>query len=139
MKAKKTDNGYFLRIDKGEEIISTITSFIISEKIQSGTIAGIGALTNVTLGYFNRHNKQYNKQVFDDVYELLSLNGNISYISEEPIVHVHCVLGDADYQTIGGHLFSGTVAVTGEVFIRTFQDKFNRKLNDDFNLNLLDI
>lgn len=139
MKAKKTDNGYFLRIDKNEEIVSTITGFIISEKIQSGTIVGIGALTNVTIGYFDRHNKQYNQHVFDDVYELLSLKGNISYIGEEPIVHVHCVLGDADYQTIGGHLFSGTVAVTGEVFIQTFQEKFSRKLDDDFNLNLLDI
>jgi len=139
MKAKKINNGFFLRIDKDEEIISAITNFIISEKIQSGTITGIGALTEVTLGYFNRNNKQYNKQVFNGAYELLSLKGNISYANDEPILHVHCVLGDADCQTIGGHLFRGTVAVTGEIFIQTFQDKFTRKLNENFNLKLLDI
>ena len=137
MQAKKISNGYFLRIDKDEEIISTLISFISSEKVQSGAISGIGALTDVTLGYFDRKEKKYLKKLFNDSYELLALNGNISYVNDEPIVHAHCVLGKADYQLIGGHLFSGTVAVTGEIYIQTFTEKFNRQLNNEFSLNLL--
>jgi len=137
MKVKKVENGYFLRIDKGDEIVSAITDFIARENIQSGAISGIGALTDVELGYFDRVRKEYLKKTFNNIYELLSLTGNIAYIDNKPMVHAHCVLGDADYNVAGGHIFSGIVAVTGEMFIRTFTEKFDRRLNDEFNLNLL--
>ena len=137
MQAKKVDNGFFLRLDKDEEIISTLINFVADKNIQSGVITGIGALTEVTLGYFNRREKKYLQRVFGDIYELLSLNGSISYTGEAPVIHAHCVLGDADYRTHGGHLFSGLVAVTGEVYIRTFPDKFQRRHNDELSLNLL--
>jgi len=68
MKVKKVENGYFLRIDKGEEIISTITDFIARENIQSGAISGIGALTDVELGYFDRVRKEYLKKTFNNIY-----------------------------------------------------------------------
>jgi predicted DNA-binding protein with PD1-like motif len=137
MQAKKVECGYFLRIDKDEEIISSILKFVSDEKIQAGTVAGIGALTEVTLGYFDRQAKKYKKRIFNDVYELLSLSGSISYIGEGPIVHAHCILGDIGYNVIGGHLFSGIVAVTAEIYIRTFADKLNREMNKELSLNLL--
>lgn len=143
MQSKKVENGYFLRIDKGEEMMSAVTDFIEKKNIQSGVISGIGALTDVELGFFDRTKKEYLKKTFptdpadNDIYELLSLNGNISYIDNNPMVHAHCVLGKSDYNVIGGHLFSGIVAVTGEVYIRTFSVKFVRKVNPEFNLKLL--
>ena len=137
MQAKKITGGYFLRVDKEEEIISSIVSFTGDKKIPSGVIAGIGALTDVTLGYFDRSHKKYLKQTFKDVYEMLNLSGNISYVEGKPLVHAHVILGKSDYTVIGGHLFSGVVAVTGEVFIQTFEDRFSRQLNPEFNLNLL--
>ena len=137
MQVKEISSGYFLRIDKGEEIISSTESFAGDKKIPSGVIAGIGALTEVTLGYFDRNHKKYLKQTFKDVYEMLNLSGNISYVEGKPLVHAHVILGKSDYTVIGGHLFSGVVAVTGEVFIQTFEDRFSRQLNPEFNLNLL--
>jgi len=137
MRSKKVENGYLLRIDKGEEIMAEITGFITAEGIQAGVLSGIGALTNVELGYFNRDRQEYQKQKFDNIYELLSLAGNISYIDGKPMVHAHCVLGQNDYGLIGGHLFAGEVAVTGEVFIQTFKERINRAMNPDLKLNLL--
>jgi len=137
MQVKKISGGYFLRIDKGEEIISSIVNFAGDRKIPSAVIAGIGALTDVTLGYFDRKHKKYIKLTFSDIYEMLSLSGNISYIDDKPMVHAHVVLGKVDYTVIGGHLFSGVVAVTGEVYIQAFGDKLNRQLNPEFDLNLL--
>ena len=137
MQSKKVENGYLLRIDKGEEIMAKITDFIISENIQAGVISGIGALTKAELGYFNRDRQEYQKQRFDKIYELLSLAGNISYIDGKPMVHAHCILGQNDYGLIGGHLFSGEVAVTAEVFIRNFQERINRAMNPELKLNLL--
>jgi len=138
MRARKIESGYFLRLERGEEIVSTILDFVAKEKIQAGTVSGIGALNDVTLGFFDRRSKQYLKETFTDVYELLSLLGNISYVDAKPILHAHCVLGRADFSVLGGHLFSGQVAVTGEFYIRVFPEKFSRSMNDDFSLNLLD-
>jgi len=137
MQSKKVENGYLLRIDKGEEIMAKIMDFIISENIQAGVISGIGALTNVELGYFDRDKQEYLKQISDKVYELLSLTGNISYIDGKPMVHAHCILGQSDYGLIGGHLFSGEVAVTGEVLIQPFKERINRAMNPELKLNLL--
>lgn len=137
MKAKKVESGYFIRLDKGEEVIKTLSEFIAKEKIPGGAISGIGALTDIELGYFERGRKQYIKRRFEDVYELLSLTGNIAYADGAPVIHAHCILGDADYQLIGGHFFSGTVAVTGEIYIRVFSDQFKREPNAEFELKLL--
>jgi predicted DNA-binding protein with PD1-like motif len=137
MQTKKISGGYFLRIDKGEEVISSIVNFAADNKIPSAVITGIGALTDVTLGYFDQKQKQYLKRTFKDIYEMLSLSGNVSYLDDKPMVHAHVILGRPDYTLIGGHLFSGIVAVTGEIYIKAFEDKFNRRLNPEFDLNLL--
>lgn len=138
MKAGKVDSGWFVRLDRGEEIMQTLVDFIAAENIPAGAIAGIGALTKVELGYFNRDTKEYQRRKFDGVYELLSLTGNIAYVDNKPMVHAHCILGDADYQVVGGHLFSGIVAVTGEIYIGVFSDKFKRAMDPEVELNLLD-
>jgi predicted DNA-binding protein with PD1-like motif len=138
MKARKIDGGWFVRIDRGEEVMKTLTSFIVEKNIQAGAISGIGALTEAELGYFNRDTKEYQRRKFDGVYELLSLAGNIAYVDNKPMVHAHCILGDADYRLTGGHLFSGVIAVTGEIYIKVFSEKFNRALDPEIKLNLLD-
>ncbi|MCP4581670.1 MAG: DNA-binding protein [candidate division Zixibacteria bacterium] len=137
MQAKKVEDGYFLRIDKGEEIMATITDFVAVKSIPAGAISGIGALTEVELGYFDREKSEYLRRNFNNIYELLSLTGNISYIDQNPMVHAHCILGDSDYRLVGGHLFNAVVAVTGEVHIRTFNERFERAMNPELNLNLL--
>lgn len=139
MKARKIDGGWFVRLDRGEEVMQTLAGFITENDIPAGVISGIGALIEVELGYFNRETKKYQRRIFNGIYELLSLTGNIAYVDNKPMVHAHCILGDAEYRVIGGHLFSGIVAVTGEIYIRVFSAKFNRSLDPEVNLNLLDI
>lgn len=138
MKAKKVDNGWLVRLDRGEEVMQTLVDFIARKGIPAGAISGIGALTSVELGYFNRDTKQYQKRKFDGVYELLSLKGNIAYVDDSPMVHAHCIIGDADYKLSGGHLFKAVIAVTGEIYIQTFSDKFVRRMDNHVKLNLLD-
>ncbi len=138
MKYRETKNGYFLKVEKGEEIVQTLLDFIAKLKIPSGTISGIGALENVELGYFNTETKEYRHSDFDGVFELLSLAGNIAWLDGKPVAHVHCMIGDANYNVKGGHLFSGIVAVTGEIYMQTFTDKFTRAKDPELELNLLD-
>jgi len=52
-------------------------------------------------------------------FELLSLEGNLfpSESDEEPIIHLHVMLGSPSGNVKGGHLFKATVFTATEIFI----------------------
>ena len=54
MEYRKFGSTYILRIDRGEEILASITTLCNAEKIRLGSVSGIGAVGEVTLGVFNR-------------------------------------------------------------------------------------
>lgn len=135
MISRKIADGYVVRLDKHEEVISTLTSFIIESGIASGIVQGIGAITDIDIGYFNIDDKQYIKHRFAGTYEVISLNGNISMLEDRPFVHLHVAVADEQHHLYGGHLFQATVAVTLELFIKTFDSAIERRPDADFGFN----
>jgi predicted DNA-binding protein with PD1-like motif len=129
--------GFLVRLFRNEKVTETLLAFIREQGIPGGSITGIGAIEKVTLGYFDQSKKQYAQREFDDVYEVISYIGNISYVNDEPFVHAHILLGDREFQPHAGHFFEGTVAVTMEVFLRITDDKILREKDDELQLNLL--
>ncbi|MFA6089566.1 MAG: PPC domain-containing DNA-binding protein, partial [Candidatus Woesearchaeota archaeon] len=92
MKSKKINNGYIIRLEKGEEIIELLTKFCKNNKIKSGIITGIGGTDNACLKYYDLEKKEYLSKKFSGKnYEIVSLNGNISLIKNEPFMHIHAV------------------------------------------------
>ena len=59
MEYRKFGNDYVLRIDKGEEILQAVSQVCEKEGIRLGTVNGIGAVGDVTLGVFNREKFLY--------------------------------------------------------------------------------
>ncbi|MCD6124684.1 DNA-binding protein [bacterium] len=117
MEAKRiSDKLWVVKLSPGEDILEGLAVFA-REKGVGGFVNGIGAVKEPELGYFDLAEKSYKKKKFDGEFELLSLSGNISFIDNEPLVHVHAVLGRNDFSTIGGHLFSAEVSVTAEIVI----------------------
>ena len=138
MKYEKVDGGYFIRLFKGEEIPAALCKFITQKKIGGGYISGLGAVNNVTLGYFDLERQKYLKEEFPGIYELVSLTGNIAYVEGEPFVHAHVLISDQQMVPRAGHLFAGTIAITGEFFIAVAGKKFRRTKDPEVGLNLLD-
>jgi len=139
MQTKKITDGFVVRLDKGEQLVDSLIAFAQQEKVDSGSVTGIGAVTNVTLGYFDREQKKYLQKRFEEVYELVSLVGSIATINYQPILHLHIIISDRNYNAYAGHLFSAEVAVTGEIFVRTYREPLFRKKEPEFGLNLLDL
>lgn len=137
MEYQSVKDGFLVRLFRGEKVTETLLKFIKEREISGGIITGIGAVEKVTLGYFDRNEKQYLRREFNDIYEVVSFNGNISYVKDEPFVHAHIMLGDRKFQTIAGHFFEGSVAVTMEIFMRVFEDKIRREPDEVLQLNLL--
>lgn len=88
MEYKKFNNFYVLRIDKGEEVLTSLTNFCKKENIKVGQITGLGATDKITIGLFNPNEKAYKKSEFTGPMEITSLIGNIS--SKDNEVYLHC-------------------------------------------------
>ena len=129
MKFRQVKDGYLVRLEKGEEVIAALTEFVRSNKIPSGFITGMGAVTNATLGLFDVETKEYVKKTFKDDLELGNLTGNISWMYDtgEPFVHAHVTVSDSSLSAFTGHLFEATVSVTLEAYIKVFKEKLIRE------------
>ena len=72
MEYRKFGSTYSLRIDRGEEILASITTLCNAEKIRLGSVSGIGAVGEVTLGVFNREKFAYESTTYTGDYEIAS-------------------------------------------------------------------
>jgi hypothetical protein len=109
-------------------------------KIKAGLVNVIGALKQVTIGYYDLNTKNYYFKTYDEDFELISCMGNISYKEGDPIVHLHISLGKDNYEIIGGHLSQPSIiSVTAEVYIYEIDKELNRTLDPQFDLSLLNL
>jgi len=140
MQYKRADNGFFIKLEKGEEILKSLTDFCYQYNVKSGLISGVGGTDNISIKYFDLEKKEYIPKSFTGKnYEIISLNGNISEVDGSPFVHIHTIIGDSDYRTYGGHLGSSIVGITCEIILTMTDDVINRKLNDEFKLNFWEL
>jgi predicted DNA-binding protein with PD1-like motif len=139
MQYLKIKNGYVLKLETNEEIIATLKDFVKEHKLKGGFINGIGAGKEVMLGYFDYPKKTYRKRFFAEEIEFTSLMGNIAWLEQDPIIHIHCTISPENFITYSGHLFSGKVTATCEIMIALLEKKLIRKADIKTGLNLLDL
>ncbi|MCX5800621.1 MAG: DNA-binding protein [Candidatus Eisenbacteria bacterium] len=139
MKFSKTELGYVVRLEPGEEIISSLSSFAGIQGFASASLQGIGAATDLTIGYFERTKKSYVKKALVGEYEVLSLSGTISSFEGNPWVHAHVVVSGPGFDVVGGHLFSGKVTVTIELVLTVSQKRIERREDAQAGFKYMDL
>jgi hypothetical protein len=102
-------------------------------------VTAIGALRDVTLGYFDPGARRYREIPVAEQVEVLSLLGVITLDGEKPKVHAHIVVGGADGSARGGHLLSGHVFPTLEVVIEELPRHLQRRTDPETGLALIDL
>ncbi len=138
MFTQQKDGRFLIVLDRDQAVIETLTKLASQHGILGGTITGIGALKDPELGFYELHKRDYIRKTFrNEDFELLALNGNISWRDGAPYIHVHTALGRADFSVIGGHLFEARVAVTAEIYVTTFGIMPERKLQSDLGLQTI--
>jgi|TARA_B110001454_G_scaffold36936_1_gene36477 predicted DNA-binding protein with PD1-like motif len=137
MQYEKIENGYMIYVEKGEKIMERITEFCIKNQINNAQLSGIGAVKEIEIGAFDTKNKIYIRQIFEDTWELVSYQGNVSLKDNIPFIHAHVTLSDHNLDMKGGHLFEATVAAVGEFFLRRVDSDVYRKLNENVGLPTL--
>ncbi|MDO8574413.1 MAG: DUF296 domain-containing protein [bacterium] len=135
----KDGRRYVLRFDFGEEFIETFKRFCAGEKIASGFFSGLGAASEVTLGFFDLETKKYLENKFVENLEIASLTGNISKNEGDLVIHTHSVLGrnNNNYESLAGHVKNLVVSAALEIHLIALDDPLERKFDSKTGLNLL--
>jgi hypothetical protein len=120
MKLRRFQNIIIIRLDEGEEVISTLKEAVTSEGVQSGVICSfVGALRDSRLIL----RKGLERSVQNHV-EAVG-NGNVSQYQGQPFIHLHLSIGN-DQGTWVGHLNEGYVDIFCEAAVIQVEPKLTR-------------
>jgi len=133
-----SNHGLFVRLDAGEEIITTLGALAADRDIPGAVFSGIGAVHRTTLGYFELGKREYLRREFPDEMELVTCHGNLTWVDGAPLIHAHATIAGADYVAHAGHLFSAEIAVTGEFFFHATDLRLGRSLDARTGLKLIE-
>ena len=134
----RSGNDYIIRFDRGDELITELTGLCKEENIRAGSISGLGASDEVTLGVFNLNTFQYEKTTFRGVFEIASCVGNASRKDGEVYLHLHMTVANPSTgQIYAGHLNACHISLTGEFFLHAVDAEVEREYSDQVGLNLM--
>ena len=137
MEFKKFSDTYVVRLDRGEEIIASLTELCKKEDIVLGSIEGLGAADHAVVGLYDVGKKEYHKSEFNGPMEITALTGNVSRKDGEVYLHIHICFCDEAMNLHGGHLNECRISATCELFVRTVPGQVNRRFDaDGVGLNL---
>ena len=139
MEYKRINDVFVVRLDVGDEIITSLTELCNAEDIKSATVQGLGAVNDVDVGYYSLEEKRYFTKIFNQQFEMISLNGNITRKDGIPYLHLHIALSDENYKFYGGHLNRAVISITAEIYVNVLNGEVNRRINPETSLNILDI
>ena len=126
----KLGRTYALIYDVGDEVMENLLAFAKQERLAGSSVSGIGAFSDVTLGYFDWDQKKYVPNSIPEQVELVSLLGDISLDPVgNPALHIHVVVGKRDSTAYGGHLIAAHVRPTLEMIITESPEHLQRKID----------
>ena len=124
-------------MEQGEPVLATLTNFAKEQGIQNAAFSGIGAVKDVTCGYYALDEKKYYFTDYPELVEVVSMTGNVMLKEGEPFLHVHAVFTDTKNEAFGGHVQEMVVGVTLEVVLEKFDTQIERELDEPIGLFLM--
>lgn len=134
MEYRQYGDTYYMRLDKDDEIISSIVEVCKSEHIKSAIYSGIGGCKEAQIQTFIPDIKEFETRTISGMLELVSLMGNvISDDKGELYLHTHAMFSYKDgdkHQVAAGHIKSITVLYTAEIELRPVVEGFIKRRYD---------
>ena len=139
MKIKDVEKGFVIKLERGEELIVTLTQYCTEKNINAAVFTGIGAVERVKIGYYDLGKREYFFRDEAGIFEVASMQGNVALVDGKPFIHAHAILSRCDetLECIGAHIKEAFVAVTLEVFLTPLNVALSRELDNTVGLKLL--
>ena len=138
MEFRRFENTYVIRMDRGEEVMATLTSLCQQEGIRLASVEAIGAVDRAVVGLYDVDKKGFHRKEFQEPMELTSLLGTVTEKDGKPYLHLHATLCNANMQTRGGHVNELYISATCEMILRLLPGEVGRRLDETTGLNLFD-
>lgn len=124
--------------DTGDEAVAGLLDFARRENLSASHLTGLGAFSEVVLGFFDWETKSYKKISVKEQVEVVSLIGDIALgEKDEPKLHPHIVVARSDGTALGGHLMEGRVRPTLEVIVTETPAHLRRRVDAETGLPLI--
>ncbi len=139
MEYKVEEGKIIVRLDRGEEVVSSLLKIIKDENLQGGFVSAIGAADLIEVGLYQVEKQQYKSKRFEGDFEIISCLGNVSRKDGEPYIHLHMSFGDKDFNVYGGHLSYCRISGTFECVIGLTKSAIERMKDSKTGLNIFKI
>lgn len=142
MQSKLINDGpqktYVLVLSKGEEVVASIEAFAQQQGLTAAQLTGVGALSDVVLGFFDWETKDYEKIPVTEQVEVVSFLGDIAAgPNGKPALHPHIVVSRRDGSALGGHLLEAHVRPTLEVVLTESPAHLRKRKDPESGLALI--
>ena len=121
MDYRRMNDIYYVRIDKGEEIITELLQICGREGIQSAVFTGIGGCSHAEIQTFIPQKGAFETEILDGMLELINITGNIITDDDQLFHHTHAVFSyktESEHKIAAGHMKALTVLYTAEIELR---------------------
>lgn len=125
--------------DEGDEVVDGLLRFAREHHVTGAGLTAIGAVSDITWGYFDWTRKDYSRRSLREQVEVVTLAGNIGVQGEEPKLHAHVVVARSDGTALGGHLLEAHVRPTLEVVVTETPVHLRRRVDEGTGLPLIDL
>lgn len=136
MEYRKIGATYYIRMDRGDELVGSLLELCRREAIASAVYSGIGGCSRAELQTFLPSEGRFETETVEGMLELVSLNGNVVSDDDGSLHHhTHALFAYKEggrHHVVGGHLKSTTVLYTAEVELRpTIGGSIARRFNPE--------
>lgn len=125
---------YYVRLDRGDEIISSLLNICRENGIGSAVYSGIGGCSEAEIQTFMPEAGTFETEKISGMLELVSLNGDIvTDFDGNYFHHTHALFSyreNGEHRTAGGHMRSVTVLYTAEIELRPVTGGCIRRKSD---------
>ncbi len=136
MEFRRFGDTYIIRMDRGEEILSTLAGLCEAEDIRLARVGAIGASDRAVVGVYDVDSKTYHKETLEGPMEITCLCGTVTRMEGKPYLHLHVTLADSAHRARGGHANELRVSATCEMTLSLIPGEVNREYDDVTGLNL---
>lgn len=136
MQIKQVENTYFVRLEVGEEILTSLNTLCETEDIRLAFVQAIGAVEYAVCGLYDVAEQQYHSTRLQGPLEMVSLTGNITRKEGAPYMHLHAAFSNHACQVFGGHLNEAVISATCELIVTCLPGEITRRVCEKTGLNI---
>ena len=136
MEYRKYGDTYYVRMDRGDEIIENLLDLCRKEQIASCTYSGIGGCERAEIQTYIAEEGVFETRVIEGTLELVNLIGSIFSDEEDRLFHhTHALFSYKDgdrHETAAGHMKSMLVSYTAEITLKPVAEgKIGRQYDEE--------